>query len=750
MVLIEKIQKLEHPGTLRNFRWPPNMPSFGRYNLIYGWNGSGKTTISRLFQALEMQKPAEFDVDLSINGRTVNGSDFEQINTPVRVFNRDFVSDNVFPASGGGMAPILVLGKYSVQKQQAIERLKKNHAAAEDTLQGARSANAAAAKALDQHCIDRAKAIKDILRSSASSRYNNYNKSDYRECAEKMVSAGAATSYRLCDSEREKLFLQHHRSTPKAKISGIAYQLPVLSTHAKEVSRLLETTVVSAAIQSLKDDQALSSWVYQGLGLQQQRDADRCLFCDQALPRDRMRDLETHFSAKYDQFIRSLDNQLVTLKKASKQAELMALPHSGDFYEEFSGEYETAKGKLIEASKTGKALLDALVEEVKRKKGRAFESYMLDTPVPEVPPEIIESVNQAVRKHNIACDEFETQVKQARERLEANSVAETLEDFNRLVNDENNVQSDVARASSNGERVAEQIKELERDITEHQRPADELNEDLHRYLGHGELQLTVKDTGYAIMRNGKQAQALSEGENTAIALLYFLKSLQDRGFDSSKGVVVLDDPVSSLDANALFLAFGYIQQRTQDVAQLFILTHNFTFFRNVKDWFHHLKGRQFYMLEWQFNGAQRFSALRPLDPLLERYGSEYHYLFSRIYSKAKDASSAALEENYVLPNMARRLLEGFLAFRRPQVFGGLWNQLKDMDFDEAAKMRIMRFVHRYSHSDSIGEPEHDLSSLAEARPVLQSILDFMKTQDPEHFEAMESLVKTAAVRDDDE
>ena len=54
MVMVEKIQKLEHPGTLRNFRWPANMLSFGHYNLISGWTGSGKTTISRLFQLLEM------------------------------------------------------------------------------------------------------------------------------------------------------------------------------------------------------------------------------------------------------------------------------------------------------------------------------------------------------------------------------------------------------------------------------------------------------------------------------------------------------------------------------------------------------------------------------------------------------------------------------------------------------------------------------------------------------------------------
>ena len=153
----------------------------------------------------------------------------------------------------------------------------------------------------------------------------------------------------------------------------------------------------------------------------------------------------------------------------------MALPHSSDFYEELSGHYETGKGKLIEAWRTAKALLDALKVEVTQKKGRAFESYTLDTLVPAVPSRIVESVNRVMQKHNRACDEFEVRVRQARERLENDLVAETLEDFNRLVNAENNVQSDVARASSNAERFAEQIKELERDITEEQRPADELS-----------------------------------------------------------------------------------------------------------------------------------------------------------------------------------------------------------------------------------------------------------------------------------
>ena len=100
--------------------------------------------------------------------------------------------------------------------------------------------------------------------------------------------------------------------------------------------------------------------------------------------------------------------------------------------------------------------------------------------------------------------------------------------------------------------------------------------------------------------------------------------------------------------------------------------------------------------------------------------------------------------------MARRLLEGFLAFRRPQVSGGLWKKLSDVSFEETKKYRILRFVHTHSHSDSIDGPEHNLSLLAEAPSVLQDILDFMKDQDPDHFDAMKNLATTPNERDDDE
>jgi wobble nucleotide-excising tRNase len=255
------------------------------------------------------------------------------------------------------------------------------------------------------------------------------------------------------------------------------------------------------------------------------------------------------------------------------------------------------------------------------------------------------------------------------------------------------------------------------------------------------------------------AKALSEGEMTAIALLYFLKSLQDRQFDLANGVVVLDDPVSSLDVNALYLAFGFVRERTQGAGQLIILTHNFTFFRQVRNWFHHVKGQKkrdlsqrparFYMLDCLRDGGQRCATICQLDRLLEEYESEYQYLFARIHRAASAPAPAALEESYILPNMARRLLESFLAFRQPSASGELWQKMQGAEFDEAKKLRILRLLHTHSHSDAVGEPEHDPSLLTEARSVLNDLLEFIEAQDKAHFDAMVKLVEHPPAEEND-
>lgn len=751
MKMIKKIERLKHPGVLRDFTWPADLPTFGRFNLIYGWNGTGKTTLSRIFRALELrQLPPVGEVDLCIDDANVRGEDFPQSTLPIRVFNRDFIHETIFPVSGGDVPPIFVVGKESVEKQKGVDRLKAERGTKQAELNKARDAKQQAEKQLEKHCIDQAKIIKDTLQKTGSN-FNNYNKTDYSKRAQRMAADGDAASHRLTDEQRERLLAQHH-ATPKPKVPEVTYRIPALQDLADQTSALLETTVVSSAIQALKDDPTLAEWVRQGFGLHKDRGSATCLFCEQPLPSDRLSKLEAHFNAEYERFLRRIDEQIERLNAANQNAAQAKFPNQAELYDDLKNDYRSAEAAARSAVDAVREYLALLVEHLERKRSEPFKALSLARGVPIIDAAAIDRLNEVIRRHNQACDEFDSRVKEARDRLALDMIAQTQDEFVRLRDAAQVAAAAIAPLEQEINRLTNEIEQLERDIREHRRPAEELNEDLKQYLGHDELQLAIKDNGYSITRNGEPAQKLSEGEMTAIAILYFLKSLEDRAFDRKKGVVVLDDPVSSLDANALYLAFGFIRHRTQDVGQLFVLTHNFAFFRQVRNWFYHLKGQnkrdvnqrpaRFYMLDRVHGSNPRCTALRALDPLLEQYESEYHYLFACVHRAASSTGETALEQNYGLPNVARRLLEMFLAFRRPQIAGELWQKLKDVTFDEAKKVRIARFVHTHSHGDTVGEPEHDPSLLGEARAVLADLLELIKSEDPRHFDAMMSLVKS--------
>src|SRR5690606_9259005 len=189
MTLVTKISRIRHPGVLRDFSWPADLPTFGRYNLIYGWNGSGKTTISNLFRALELRKQPEGEATLVTLSTTIAGNDFAQATLPVRVFNRDFVTANVFPVGGGEVPPIFVLGEENAEKQAKVEQFKGERTTAQSALDAANQEKGKADKSLDKHCVDLAMMIRETLRSSGNNPYNNYDKARYKQRVATMLNA---------------------------------------------------------------------------------------------------------------------------------------------------------------------------------------------------------------------------------------------------------------------------------------------------------------------------------------------------------------------------------------------------------------------------------------------------------------------------------------------------------------------------------------------------------------------------------
>ena len=754
MSQIDKISHIRDLGIFRSFDWPEDLYTFGRFNLIYGWNGSGKTTLSKLFRALEMKEiPTVGQATFIIDGKKITRENFAENATSIRVFNRDFVTASVFPIGGGDVPPIFVVGSESVEKQKQIESLKGKLAQVQRDLDLKQSSKQKFDSELNKFCSDQAKAIKDLLRSSSHSQYNNYNKSDFKKSADNMVEWGNKDAMLLNESDHDKLRAQL-TSNLKQKLQINEFRFPEPGQLAEAVSKLLAREVVADTMKSLKDDMMVAQWVQNGLDLHHDRQTERCLFCEQSIPKKRLIALRAHFNSEYVEFLKDLESQIGSLQKLKIEANSTKWHNHAELYENLADEYEAYSKSLSKVISLLQDYIDSLIRILVEKKGRIFECVNFDIPLPDVDVTVVDKMNELILKHNGICDDFQNRMNEARKRLEANSVAQQLDEYLRLKNEIQLSEDSIKGKKEEAKELSQKISSLEREIVLHRQPAEELNKDLSKYLGHDELQLMIKETGYSITRNGYQAEGLSEGEMTALALLYFLKSLQDRSFDLKKGIVVLDDPVSSLDANALYLAFGFIRDRTRDAAQLFIFTHNFALFREVKTWFHHFKGQnkkdvnkrpaRFYMLECIRNGALRCSFIRPLDSLLEEYESEYHFIFASIYRAAGSSSPSDLAEKYVLPNMARRLLEAFLAFRQPNISGELWEKMKNIEFDEAKKMRILRFLNVHSHSDAIGEPEHDLSILSEAGPVLNDLLEFIKNQDNDHYTSMISLVNSSA------
>lgn len=754
---ITRINKIKGHRVFTNFAWPNDLHDFGRFNLIYGWNGSGKTTLSNLFRHIERKEAInEGDVDFHINGNPHNGNTLAAAEglPRIRVFNRDYVTTTVF-TSQTSLSPILFIGEGSVEKQKQIEALKTERDEENQKMNGQRDAKDRARDALDSFCIQQGKTIKELLSSSGSNPYNNYNKSDFKQACEKQVKPGSPSKL-LSEGIKTEL-KQKKDEKPKDRISRVTVSLPDLEQITRTSKDFLQRTVVSQVLNELVSNSALAQWVQDGLAHHTGDTHETCRFCGRPMPEDRIARLEAHFNDEYNRFLNEIDASIEDIAGKQKELEELQLPDKAKFYDHLSDSFVQSAATFRGFIKQVVAYLGGVHKALSQKRAKPFETMLLESlligiPLPDAKGASAHcEINELIAQHNTETADFQKVVTEARNQLEQCLVAEALEEFKikgaRIQEAESNFQD----LQSKVKKLEEQITVLEKQIVEHRRPAEELNAEVRSYLGCDDLKFEVKDTGYQITRNGSPASNFSEGERTAIAFLYFLKSLQDKGFNLTQDIVMIDDPVSSLDANALFCAFGYMKERTKEAAQLFILTHNFGFFRQVKNWFNHLphqnkkevekRPARFFMVEAGVLLGQRCSSLKKLDPLLHQFESEYHYLFKKVYDEANGGGKqGGLEQYYSMPNIARRMLDAFLAFRFPAQSGELKQQLEQVAFDPAKKSRILRFLHTYSHDGKIGEPEHDLSILAETPQILKDLLDLLNTEDSRHFGEMVKLI----------
>ena len=775
---ITRLPRIRNYRIYKDFNWPADLYDFSRYNLIYGWNGAGKTSLSTLFQHLQSKEPPkDAEVYFQIDERLIKHSDFDSATLPqIRVFNRNTVDRSIFELPGKEFLPIYFLGENSVEKQKEIEGLKKNLTELEQKRIKRRMEHANLERDNETLCSAEAKSIKSMLTVAGGGPYNNYDSRAFKSTANTLATKSDVLG--LSEAELTEC-LQTKDAKAKADITENFGVFSDVSKLTLSVTAILKRSLISETIDELTYNPSLASWIENGLAVHEEHGSyEYCKFCEQPLPQERLKLLNAHFNDEFKKFSIEIQTLIQETEGLIQGIRQIKLPPKELFYEHLWSKYGQCETQFKQYRSGIESYLQALNKALKTKQENPFEELTLQpflsflngqdsglflkiidalttgsiTIAAFQLSEAARDIDALIEQHNLHTKNFQQTVIAARKKLEFNSVVLVFPKYIKLQKDIQDAEEQSAAFEKEINDCESKISKIERDIRKHQLPAEELNKEIASYLGRSELRFEVKETGYQVFRNNALATHLSEGERTAIAFMYFLKSLQDTTFDLPTGIVVIDDPVSSLDANSLYSAFGFLKERTRDAGQLFVLTHNFTFFRQVKNWFNKLPGQnkkdtnlhlaRFYMLTSRFLNGERCADVGPLDPLLHRFESEYQYLFKRIHLEAHALHVVSLEEHYSMPNVARRILESFLSFRLPSNSGELHQQLEQVNFDVAKKTRILRFLHTHSHYGQISEPEHDLSVLSETRAILRDVLDLMKVTDPGHFEGMELLVAT--------
>ena len=215
-----------------------------------------------------------------------------------------------------------------------------------------------------------------------------------------------------------------------------------------------------------------------------------------------------------------------------------------------------------------------------------------------------------------------------------------------------------------------------------------------------------------------------------------------------------------MDNEILFGASAHIWSElvvNDYVSQLFLMTHSFELFRQ---WLIQLESRQQHedcdFAAYQMNPtyAQRGPDEFRRTPRLSRWEtdnnrtkvlrSEYHFLFSKVAHAVADRQenetrADQMMELALIPNAARRMLEGFLSFRCTGKMGSFHVALEEVmngvnNLDSSVRTRVEKYLHTYSHFDggNISQPLR----LDEATTVLRSLFQLMDRVDHDHISSM--------------
>ena len=655
-----------------------NITDLKKVNFFFGANGSGKTTITRFLHSLTQltEKQNEKYNDCNQVG-------YDSTQEIIKVFNSDYVQANFYGRDD--LDGVFSLNAKNEDIEKQIKEKEDRINAIDTTIANNKTNKEEFEKELSTIKKDVCDVVfgfrdefnfasaKEAVIKHKGSKENFYNELKDRNCTNpKSFEELKQTYHTLFVNERERISCDLPIT-----------QIEVIDRYAQELNTLLEQVIVgkeNVPIKSLIDTLNNRSWVEQG---KQYIASSKglCPFCQQPMTLEFQEHIDNFFDDHYKKSI----EQIKECAKQYENAVTTFISSIDTLLKEYDDNYIVLNFKQVVTTlfEQNKATIKSKLATPNEQMAiGSWENIKAET----------ERINAKIKEINTLLDNKDTQVKQYKEDVLnylANKAHTTITTYEQKKEEKRTKIGQITQQNEQltAERntLRSEIEPLRAQTVNTKTAVDNIN-NLLKSAGFENFYIEEicqenNISKYRILRNKNDEQSafvsLSEGEKSFIAFLYFYQ--QCIGYSDTdsalKKIVVIDDPVSSMDSQVLFFVNTLIQNlmvwkyvktdgkynnrdfkkefKDEHIAQVFILTHNVYFFKEIA------YERRNFCKDMSYYVASKYNATTQIrysdkNPIKDDY--------TLLWDEIKQSMSNANTSNILIANTMRRILDSYIYF----------------------------------------------------------------------------------------
>jgi len=769
--MLKKIQYIKHFGVFQNFEWDsiPKLEEFKEKNVFYGWNYSGKTTISRIFSSLHDKQlhskysGGEFKIIFDDDKKQITEANLSTFPHRVYVFNSEFIKQNLKWDLNESLDAISFDVGKNVDIRKEIEDNENKILLIEgsETIVGRKNAHLPAINEFNSFESTKFTNEARVIKIDVFNSLIEFNKGHLKTIKSQVESniAGYIISDQNDLNEVKKTSLA---SNDKIEIGDISFVANAKSIYDKAKSILKSEPAQSEIIKALEESSDLYKWAKEGFDLHYPSKIKECSFCGNNIPTSRYTLLNNYFSNAAAALRTEIEECRQLISDEEDEIEQINIPKSkNDLTDKCQDEFEQHMKNWKKLKSSYNNILEDISEELDRKEnGNIFNSLSIqefDKTSLNNLETWISDMQKIIDDHNKFVRNFNTEQNGAREKLKKHLVADFLkrEKYSEIEGAKNHSEDWIKMYDAVIIRIKKKNDELLGKLKDVVAGKNELNKFIKAFLGREDITIQVtQDDRFLLQRGNDLAENLSEGEKTAISFAYFLVTLESlhREKKLRDTIIFIDDPISSLDANHIAQVYSLINsfffRKGEDPAQpeaavncfkqLFISTHNFEFFSFLKDSnqlnkrnSNPVTGCNYYFIKRNgYNNSQ----IVPLPQSL-RLKSEYVYLFQILYKFHKDGCNLNDDSVILIPNALRRFFEVYTLMKLPESTGEIDSRINLL----VGGSHNLKVLHHFSHFTTFEKATKHDELIMLLPTAMDELMDLLK-KDTSHYESLKRAI----------